>query len=155
MKSILVSTLALTIGTAAFAQSDMAEGEMDGARVDLYNMDQAQLIRTRDMTGGEIYTMNEANDEGSAWDMDNTYNEVGADWNEIGEIEDLILSEEGQLIGIVAEVGGFLDIADKHVMISVEDVKLVPVDDSTYVYVTRYNEEELESMEDIDEGFWD
>ena len=64
MKSILVSTLALTIGTAAFAQSDMTEGEMDGAGVDLYNMDQAQLIRTRDITGGEIYTMNEANDEG-------------------------------------------------------------------------------------------
>lgn len=155
MKYILASTLALTVGAAgAFAESHMSEDDMNNAAVDLYNMDQADLIRTRDITGGEVYTMNEANDEGSAWDVDTAYEEVGADWNEIGEIEDLILSKDGELIGIVAEVGGFLDIADKHVMISVEDVKLVPVDDREYVYVTRHSEEELEAMEGVDEGFW-
>ncbi len=54
----------------------------------------------------------------------------------------------------MAEVGGFLDIADKHVMIKTEDVKLVPVDNRHYVYVTRHSEEELEAMESVDEGFW-
>ncbi len=65
-----------------------------------------------------------------------------------------ILSRDGQLIGIVAEVGGFLDIADKHVMLQVQDVNLVAVDDETYAYVTRYSEEELEAMQGVDEGFW-
>ncbi|MDF0602197.1 PRC-barrel domain-containing protein [Psychromarinibacter sp. C21-152] len=161
MKTVIASTLALTIGAAgAFAASHETDGDMAGEMagnaetMDLYSMDQAEMIRTRDITGGEVYTMNEAEDEGSAWDVDTVYEEVGADWNEIGEIEDLILSRDGQLIGIVAEVGGFLDIADKHVMINIEDVKLVPVDNRDYVYVTRHSEEELEAMEGVDEGFW-
>ena len=82
------------------------------------------------------------------------YNEVGADWNEIGEIEDIILSKDGQMIGIVGEVGGFLDIGDKHVLLSVKDAKLVPVDDMSYTFVTRFNEEDLEAMNGVDEAFW-
>ncbi|MBD3626375.1 MAG: PRC-barrel domain-containing protein, partial [Rhodobacteraceae bacterium] len=75
--------------------------------------------------------------------------------NDIGEIEDVVLSHDGQLKGIVAEVGGFLDIADKHVMLEVKDMKLVPVDDVEYAIVTRMTEEELEQLPEVDEGFWE
>jgi hypothetical protein len=113
---------------------------------------QGNLIRSRDITGGAVYTVNEADDEG--WDGNMMYDEVGADWNQIGEIEDLVLTRDGQIVGIVAEVGGFLDIGDKHVVIAVNDLNLVAVDDQTYTYVTRYNEEQLEEMPSVDEGFW-
>ncbi|QQM32153.1 PRC-barrel domain-containing protein [Martelella lutilitoris] len=116
--------------------------------------DYSNLIRTRDITGGTIYTMNEAYDEGS-WATETYYTEAGAGWNDIGEIEDVILNREGKMIGIVAEVGGFLDIGDKHVMLPVEDVKLVAVDDKSYAYVTRLSEEQLEERESVDEGWWD
>ena len=65
------------------------------------------------------------------------------------------MNRDGQMIGIVAEVGGFLDIGDKHVMLPVEDVRLVAIDDGEYAYVTRYSEEQLEALENIDEGWWD
>ncbi|NDV02274.1 PRC-barrel domain-containing protein [Pseudoroseicyclus tamaricis] len=143
MKRLFASTLALSIAATGAVAQDML---MDG-------YDRAELIRTRDITGGNIYTINEADDEG--WDSAYVYDAVGPDWNQIGEIEDLVLSRDGQLIGIVAEVGGFLDIADKHVVIPVENVSLVAVDDETYSYVTRYNEEQLEQLEDVDEGWWD
>lgn len=110
------------------------------------------LIRTRDITGGNVYTTNEANDEG--WNVGSMYTEVGADWNTVGEIEDIVLNENGQMIGIVAEVGGILDIGDKHVMLPVENVSLVAVDDATYGLVTAYNEEDLEDMDSVDEGCW-
>lgn len=113
---------------------------------------EGSLIRSRDITGGVIYTMNEA--EYDLWDSSDTYEAVGADWAEIGEIEDLVLTDSGMVTGIVAEVGGFLDIGDKHVVISVQDLNLVAVDDQTYAYVTRFNEEDLEEMESVDEGFW-
>jgi len=86
--------------------------------------------------------------------MDTIHTEVGANWNDIGEIEDIVLNKIGQMIGIVAEIGGFLDIADKHVMIPVSDVNLVAVDDRSYAFVTKFSEEELEQMESVDEGFW-
>ena len=69
--------------------------------------------------------------------------------------EDIVLDRSGQMVGVVAEVGGFLDIGDKHVIIPVENVRLVPVDDVEFALVTNHTEDELESMEDVDEGFWD
>ncbi|MCL3881244.1 PRC-barrel domain-containing protein [Marivita sp. GX14005] len=152
MTKLFASALALTVAsTGAWAQDTMAMeiGERSMAMSEM----RGDLIRTRDITGGNIYTMNEADDEG--WDPDMRYDAVGTNWNEIGEIEDIILSRDGQMIGIVGEVGGFLDIADKHVMIAVEDVSLVPVDDKTYAFVTPLSEEQLEELPEVDEGFWD
>ncbi|WP_417525929.1 PRC-barrel domain-containing protein [Marinovum sp.] len=116
-------------------------------------LDYAQLIRSRDITGGEIYTINGPMDDDTwgNWESEG----VGPDWNDIGEIEDIVLDRNGQMVGVVAEIGGFLDIGDKHVLIPMSDVRLTPVDDKTYVLVTRKTEEELEQMEEVDEGWWD
>jgi hypothetical protein len=162
MKLLTTSTAALLLAAPmAFAQSDSGEmsatGQTDDmgtemADADITDWNNANLIRTRDITGGNVYTTNEADDEG--WDPEYMYDTVGADWNQIGEIEDLVLNQNGQIVGIVAEVGGFLDIGDKHVVIEVNDLNLVAVDDTTYAYVTRLNEEDLEAMQDVDEAFW-
>ena len=155
----------LTAAVALAASGAFADDHMSSTRTDMHKNtamsamsseelanSQGMLIRSRDITGGNIYTTNAANDEG--WDPEMSYDEMDASWNEIGEIEDLVLDEEGKVTGIVAEVGGFLDIGDKHVVISVKDLNLVAVDDQTYAYVTRFNEEDLENMKSIDEGFW-
>ncbi|NIZ11393.1 PRC-barrel domain containing protein [Pseudooceanicola sp. HF7] len=134
--------------TQSAETSDMASHD----NMSSHEMGDAKLIRTRDITGGTIYTMNEADDE---WSMDTSYDAVGDDWNDIGEIEDVVLDSSGQMIGVVGEIGGFLDIADKHVMIPVSNVRLVPVDDEKYALVTNQSEEELEQLEEVDEGFWD
>jgi hypothetical protein len=137
MKTVTMTAFAaIFAATGAYAQSATDEN----------------LIRSRDITGGNVYTTDPASDEG--WDSTNVYDSVDSGWNSIGEIEDLVLTEDGKIKGIVAEVGGFLDVADKHVVIDVEDLNLVAVDDATYAFVTRLNEEELEAMEDVDEGFW-
>lgn len=168
MTKLLVSALALTLSTTgawaeshtgsdsedSMSESGMGDSEsMDNMDDDMSMDDPANLIRTRDITGGNVYTMNEADDEG--WSPDTMYDAVGADWNDIGDIEDIVLNRDGQMIGIVAEVGGFLDIADKHVMIPVADLNLTALDDGSYAFVTRQNEEQLESMEGVDEGFWE
>lgn len=148
MKRLTASALALTIAASGAWAQDMDAFErstqMEGMK--------GELIRTRDLTGGAVYTMNEADDEG--WD-DADYSAVSPDWNEIGEIEDIVLDRNGQMQGVVAEVGGFLDMGDKHVMIHMDDINLVPTDDRTYVLVTRMNEEQLEELPGVDEGFWD
>ena len=166
MKFLTTSSIALLVAAPmAFAQSNDNSVTAEDIGTDMENdtmqiaegegttdmSDPAMLIRTRDITGGEIYTMNAADDE---WSADFMYEEVNADWNQIGTIEDIVLNRSGQVVGIVAEVGGFLDIGDKHVMLSVNDLNLVAVDDVRYTYVTRHNEEDLENMQGVDEGFW-
>lgn len=132
----LVASLA---GTSAIAEAHM--------------MNTDNLIRSRDITGGEIYTTNTDMDD-TSWDsMDASVMDDG--WNEIGEIEDLVLDQYGQMVGVVAEIGGFLDIGDKHVVISMDDVKLTAVDDRTYALVVRQTEEQLEELPSVDESFMD
>ena len=120
--------------------------------------DMANMIRTRDITGGPVYSIATQYDEATwgdtagsmdAWDV----NSDGV--NQIGEIEDIVLDRSGQMIGLIAEVGGFLDIGDKHVVVAVDDLRLVAVDDANYAYVTRLSEEQLEELPGVDEGFWD
>lgn len=158
MQRITAATAALFLAaTPAIAQDVVGAGEEAMST----ETDWTQLIRTRDITGGPVYTTNETYDEGSwggggeyTWGWSG-YEEVGADWNQIGEIEDVVLGTSGELVGVVAEVGGFLDIGDKHVMLRVGDVDLVPVDDQSYSLITRYSEEQLEEMEGVDEGWWE
>ncbi len=156
MRRLTLTTTATAIMLAAapaLAQDAMMNESMTDS-------DWAELIRTRDITGGTIYTTNEAYDEGSWGSPDDYrwgwtgYDAVGADWNQIGEIEDIILNRSGEMIGVVAEVGGFLDIGDKHVLLRVGDVDLFPVDDASYAMITRYSEEELEDLPSVDEGWW-
>ncbi|MFC3615586.1 PRC-barrel domain-containing protein [Lutimaribacter marinistellae] len=150
MKNLTISAIALTIAAApVFADNHSTMDKRDSMK----DVDYAELIRTRDITGGQVYTTNEAHDEGEWGSM--AYETLGDDWNQIGEIEDVVLDKNGQMIGIVAEVGGFLDIGDKHVMLKIDEAKLVPVDDRSYAIVTRLNEEDLEAREGVDEGWWD
>ncbi|MHA6347021.1 PRC-barrel domain-containing protein [Roseivivax sp. CAU 1761] len=160
MNRILTSALALTLaGGVAWADNhgdteQMAETETETQmQDDGMAMDSANLIRSRDITGGAVYAIDSEADDVD-WDLDATYDAVDENWDRVGEIEDIVLGTDGQMKGIVAEVGGFLDIGDKHVMIEMQDVKLVPVDDRSYAVVTPMTEERLESMENLDEGFW-
>ncbi len=139
MKTLYASLIVLTAAAAPVTAETM---ENDG-----------DLIRSRDITGGTIYAATDA--ERANWLGWGAYDSVGENWRDIGEIEDVVLGKDGQMVGVVAEVGGFLDIADKHVMISLEDVSLVPADDEEYALVTNKTEEDLEEMPGIDEGFWD
>jgi hypothetical protein len=147
----LAAALALPM-TATLTAPANAQAEM---------MDMTGLIRTRDITGGPVYSISEAYDEDRWLDTADTayygYENYGygTDYRQIGEIEDIVLDEGGQMVGIVAEVGGFLDIGDKHVVVGTDDVRLVPVDDTSYSFVTRLSEEQLEELPSVDEGWFD
>lgn len=132
---------------APMAEAGMADTGMTAP------LDTANLIRTRDITGGDVYTLNGPMDEDTWGNYE--ADGVGPDWNDIGEIEDVVLDRSGKMVGVVAEIGGFLDIGDKTVFLPVEDVRLTPVDDKHYVIVTRRTEEELEQLPSVDEGWWD
>ncbi|WP_330646884.1 PRC-barrel domain-containing protein [Thioclava sp. FTW29] len=167
MKFLTTTAVALALATgAAYAEDTNANATADTAAPakmatqatanGLDMSDSTNLIRARDITGGDIYTI--AKDSGKTWDtMD--WNAVSSDWNgdgfdDIGEIEDIVLSPEGKMVGVVAEVGGFLDIGDKHVVIPVDATHLVPIDDGKYVVVTSQTEDQLKDAKDVDEGFW-
>lgn len=107
MKYAHIVAAAILVVAPAFAETNTSM-QMTGT-VSEENMD--NLVRSRDITGGTIYTMNAAYDE-TNWNETRAYDAVGDDWESIGEIEDVVLSRDGQMTGIIAEVGGFLDIGE-------------------------------------------
>ncbi|MFZ3582541.1 PRC-barrel domain-containing protein [Loktanella sp. DJP18] len=147
-----VESMGDTAENAGDAMTETAESAGDMQNFDLTTSE--NLIRTRDITGGEIWRMDAAEDN-TAWTSNEAYAGTGEGWERIGSIEDVVLSKTGQMVGIVGEVGGFLGLGDKMVMMPISDVRLTALDDGSYAYVTQLTQEEIEAAQDVDEGFWE
>ncbi|HEX2020058.1 MAG TPA: PRC-barrel domain-containing protein [Aurantimonas sp.] len=123
-------------------------------------VDWTQLIRTEDMVDSPVYTTNQAYDENTWGDRNNYtwgwsgYRGIESGWEQIGDVEDVVLDRSGGLVGVVVEVGGFLGLGERNVMLLVDDVELVPVDEESYSLITRFSEDQLTELEQVDEGWW-
>ena len=134
------------------AVADAANSVDDMQNFDLTTSE--NLIRTRDIVGGQVWRMDGVEGD-MTWTDNGMYEGTGEGWERIGSIEDIVLSTDGQMIAIVGEVGGFLGLGDKMVLMPVGDVRLAALDDGTYAYVTQMTQEQIEAAQDVDEGFWD
>lgn len=61
----------------------------------------------------------------------------GPEGDEIGHIENVVVNSQGQIVAIIAEVGGFWDISDTHIAVPWDEVQLIP--DGFKIPVTEDN----------------
>lgn len=136
-------------------ETDTAEVTSTSVDTDVESAAMAtSMILTSGIVGGNILSISASYDEESWMDLENdVYGETSVrdTAEDIGGISDLVLNSSGQMVGIVAEVGGFLGLGDKSVMLPLEDVRLVQIDEDSYSYVTRLNEEQLEALPEVEE----
>lgn len=80
-------------------------------------------------------------------DMNATYTEVDADWDDIGDISDIVLSADGQIKGVLIDIGGFLGLGAKTVAVSMDQLRVIRDGDSEneYFIVFTSNREALEA----------
>jgi hypothetical protein len=112
----------------------------------------ANAIRADEAIGADIYSMNETYDE-AAWGANDWYDEVGAEWENVGEVEDIIISRNGRVIGLVVETGGWLDIGDESYVIDLRDLRMVGEGDDIH-FVTRLSQEQMEAQPRAPEESW-
>lgn len=131
MKRIAVSILALTVaGTGAAVSQELTEDIGGTGLVSADDMN--RLIRSENIIGSPIYTLSTEAYEGGweespyygEWEETDYYEEVDSEWEQVGEVSDIVLSRDGQLVGMIAEVGGWLDIGDSEVVLDLRDLKL-------------------------------
>ncbi|SOH93183.1 PRC-barrel domain-containing protein [Monaibacterium marinum] len=132
MKKFLITTaVALALTTTAHAQS---------ASVEYIQTADDQSLKASDLLGARIYAT-ETNDE-------ITYAPgLETEWDDIGEINDVIVSRDGSIQGVVLGVGGFLGLGEKDVAVSMDDLRFVsdgPEADEWFIVVTT-NAEALEA----------
>ena len=110
MRTFLSTTaVVLAMGTTAYA-NPFAETEID-ASTKLY---------ASDLIGKRVYTT-EA--EVSVDSIDQAT--ADTDWNDIGEIDELILSRNGDVQSVIIGVGGFLGIGEKDVALDMSQIKFI------------------------------
>lgn len=113
MKNLMMTTalVALT-GTAALAQDVMFRGEVD-----------PNEIYASEFIGMRVYS-SEAAIEGDAFEG------VQGGWEDIGEINDVILTRDGTVEAVLVDIGGFLGMGERRVAVDMDAVRFV-ADSST------------------------
>ncbi|MBD8556701.1 PRC-barrel domain-containing protein [Rhizobium sp. CFBP 8762] len=138
MKTFIIAAgLATLIGGTAMAQTattatTTAPGATNSAIVVLPPA-QAGAARAHyvldDLDGKNIYGVN---------------NEV------VGEIEDFIVGTDGKIAAALVEVGGFLGMGEKEVLVSWEALNIVVENNDVRITAPTLTKEQLESAADID-----
>lgn len=77
------------------------------------------------------------------------YDGPGADANNLGNITDLVLDQNGQVAAVVLGVGGFLGIGEKQVAIDYAALQFVVAADNTERYVVTTTKDELTNAPDF------
>jgi hypothetical protein len=77
------------------------------------------------------------------------YDGAGADANNLGNIKDLVLDENGQVAAVVIGVGGFLGIGEKQVAVDFSALQFVVAADNTERYVLQTTKDQLTQAPDF------
>jgi sporulation protein YlmC with PRC-barrel domain len=88
------------------------------------------------------------------WSVENMFDAtriVDANGEDIGDVENVIFSNDGEVLGIIAQVGGFWDIGDTHVHVPWTEVDVSGNTQHLQVPVT----EETVDDYDVFGGYWD
>ncbi|GEK67429.1 PRC-barrel domain-containing protein [Paracoccus denitrificans] len=99
------------------------------------------------LTSRRIWTTNQPST--TEW-VDPAVEERPAEWQDIAKVNDIVLDDSGQVVGYVADIGGFLGIGAKKVLLGVDAIHLVAVGNDTF-FATNYTKAELEALPDFDE----
>ena len=112
MKKLLLSTAVLAgLGSFAMAQDATAPG-MFRAEADPMN------LRASDFIGMRVYASEASIDA-------DEYDGLQQDWQDIGEINDVILSRGGMVDAVLVDIGGFLGMGERQVAVGMEAIRFV------------------------------
>jgi len=76
------------------------------------------------------------------WSVENMFDTteiIGTNGEDIGDVENVIFSNDGEVLGIIAEVGGFWDIGDTHVHVPWDEVNIAETIQQAQIPVTEEN----------------
>lgn len=93
-----------------------------------------------------IWTTNQPSS--SAW-SDTTLTERPADWTNIAKVDDIVLDPQGNVLGYIADIGGFLGLGAKRVLLGKDALHFTRIGDDEF-YATNFTKEELQALPEFD-----
>jgi sporulation protein YlmC with PRC-barrel domain len=107
MRKLMLTTALVAITALSAAAQDMFRGEAD-----------PMSISASKFIGMRVYASEAAVDA-------DEYAGVQDGWNDIGEINDVILSRDGKVQAVLVDVGGFLGVGERQVALDMSAVRFV------------------------------
>ncbi|HBD91740.1 MAG: hypothetical protein A2092_00755 [Rhodobacteraceae bacterium GWE1_64_9] len=110
MKMLMLSTaIALTSGVAAFAQDAASPFRSEA---------DPTLVAASDFLGKRIYAL----------EIEPTVTEaegVQSDWEDIGEVNDVIIGRDGAVDSVLVDIGGFLGLGERRIAVDMQAIRFV------------------------------
>ena len=140
MKRIIATTaVALMLGTSAFASDANTSAN---TMLNTYAAEQPGDVFATEFIGMRIYS---AESEWNSWEEDARVEPgANADWDDIGEVNDVIIGDDGQVKAVLLGVGGFIGIGEKDIAVPMNQIKTVyEGEGDDYFLVVSTNKETL------------
>ncbi|MCZ4261719.1 PRC-barrel domain-containing protein [Limimaricola sp. G21655-S1] len=133
MKILLTTAAtALVMGTTAYAESHaMGMGSYEVSADDFY---------ASNLMGMRVYSSEQELGENG-----DPINFTEQQWDDIGEINDLIISEDGSVQAVIVGVGGFLGIGEKDVALTMDQIRTYDDENGERFLVINSSQEALEA----------
>nr|WP_306267757.1 PRC-barrel domain-containing protein [Pararhizobium sp. IMCC3301] len=141
MKRIIATTaMTLMLSTSAFAAAHTTA-------LQPYSVEQQGDIYASEFIGMRVYAAEKDFDSFNAETMLEA--DAEQEWDDIGEINDVILSRDGQVKAVIIGVGGFIGIGEKDVAVEMSSIKMVSEKDDPddFFLVVNTNKQGLTDME--------
>lgn len=133
------------------ATGDLSASENDLSMTDVQTERDGVMIRAADLSGHTVYIPA----EGESLDMaGGDITDPEENWEEIGEVGDVVLTPEGEIRSITLDAGGFLGMGERHVETSMDDLRFIPDADADsaddYFIIYTGNRAALEEQDEFD-----
>ena len=110
----------------------------------------SEVVMADDIEGAAIVSL-EGDYNQEIWQDSDPLQAMMADLSEIGSVEDVALAPDGRMIGVTTDVGGFIGIGQKTVLIPLEDIRLVRAESGSDVsIVTRLGQDQLRDLPEFE-----
>jgi sporulation protein YlmC with PRC-barrel domain len=149
MKTLMMtSALVMAMTAPVFAQTATTTTTADATMTSPYLPGVDMGVRASDFIGKRIYV---TETDISTMSKD-AVAQANADWQDAGEISDVIMSMNGDTEAVLVDFGGFLGIGEKTVALNIKDLTMVPDSNSSddYFIVFQGSKAELDTAPAFD-----
>jgi len=167
MRTLMLST-ALVTASAVGAMAQDTTGTMaqdsstvpaflssDFTGMTLYTLDSEDARALRDTTGADGMAGIER--DRIRWTSSDTFASERQNWSNVGSVNDIVMTKDGEFRGILVDVGGFLGLGARTVLVDFEDLYFVSEGGETdsiddFSVVIAMSEDELENLPEWDDA---
>lgn len=171
MKKLMMTTaiVAMTsMGAAAqTANTTTGAATQTGANASAMGQNVPAFV-VSNFTGKNLYTLHTetaqnlrgesvSGNESIRWESSPTFAGERDAWEDVGSISDVVISKDGEVRGILIDVGGFLGLGARTVMVDINELYFVADDTNTdgvddFSVVAAMTQEQMEALPEWDEN---